>query len=157
MPKVFRNPEVMWREEDEAKAQAMDALERGDDVEEVGTSLLFADGMMLTLNMLGTEIWKLCDGRDTSDMLNSLLEQFDVEEDVLLVDDVAVEEALEEVVELELEVVVVVTVLVVDDVVVVVLADWLDDVLIVEVEADVVEAVVEVEVELPAPLRTQTD
>src|SRR6266545_4698964 len=83
MAKVYRNPDVMWREEDEAKTQALEDLERGEDIEGVGTSLLFADGVMVTLNMLGTEIWKLCDGRDLVEMLSALMQQFDVEEDVL--------------------------------------------------------------------------
>jgi GeoRSP system PqqD family protein len=81
--KIVRNPDVMWREEDDAAAEAVEALERGDDVEVIGTSLLFADGMMVTLNLLGTEIWKLCDGRSTEEIIAVLQEQFDVEPEVL--------------------------------------------------------------------------
>lgn len=81
--KIYRNPDVMWREEDEARDRAAEGLERGEDVEEVGTSLLFADGIMVTLNMLGTEIWKLCDGKSLDELVTELLQQFEVEEEVL--------------------------------------------------------------------------
>lgn len=84
--KIYRNPDVMWREEDDAAAQASEGLERGDDVEEIGTSLLFADGMMVTLNLLGTEIWKLCDGRSADEIIAVLQEEFDVEPEVLRAD-----------------------------------------------------------------------
>jgi GeoRSP system PqqD family protein len=73
----------MWREEDEASEKAADALERGEDVEDIGTSLLFANGVMVTLNMLGTEIWKSCEGKSEGEIVAELLRQFDVEEDVL--------------------------------------------------------------------------
>ena len=83
MPKIRRNPDVMWREEDEAQAGAREALDRGEDVEQMGTSVLFSGGTMLSLNLLGTEIWKLCDGRSADDIVAELLPQFEVEEDVL--------------------------------------------------------------------------
>jgi len=84
--KVFSNPEVLWREEDESKAEAYAGLSKGDDVTNVGTSVLFADGIMLSLNVLGTEIWKRCDGRSVDDMITDLTNQFDVEPAVLLTD-----------------------------------------------------------------------
>lgn len=83
MSKIFRNPDVMWREEDESREQANEALEKGENAEDIGTSLLFSDGMMVTLNVLGTEIWKMCDGRDVEEIVAELLTQFDVEADVL--------------------------------------------------------------------------
>jgi pyrroloquinoline quinone biosynthesis protein D len=83
MPKIRRNPDVMWREEDEALAGAREALDRGDDVGQMGTSVLFSGGTMLSLNFLGTEIWKLCDGRSVDDIAAELHPQFEVEEDVL--------------------------------------------------------------------------
>jgi pyrroloquinoline quinone biosynthesis protein D len=73
----------MWREEDEALAGAREALDRGEDIGELGTSVLFSGGTMLSLNFLGTEIWKLCDGRSADDIVAELLPQFEVEEDVL--------------------------------------------------------------------------
>ena len=81
--KIYRNPDVLWREEEEASREALGVLERGDDVEEMGTSLLFADGVMVTLNLLGTEIWKMCDGISSEELIAALLVQFEVEEEVL--------------------------------------------------------------------------
>lgn len=81
--KIYRNPDVLWREEEEASREALAVLERGDDVEEMGTSLLFADGVMVTLNLLGTEIWKMCDGISSEELIAALLVQFEVEEEVL--------------------------------------------------------------------------
>ncbi|MDA8098711.1 MAG: GeoRSP system PqqD family peptide chaperone [Nitrospiraceae bacterium] len=89
MEKVFRNPDVLWREEDDPKAQAWEGLAKGEDVEDVGTSVLFADGTMLSLNVLGTEIWKRCDGRTVDEIVADLSGQFDVETAVLREDAVA--------------------------------------------------------------------
>ncbi len=83
MGKVHRNPNVMWREEEEGLADARDALDRGETAGEVGTSVLFCGGTMLSLNLLGTEVWKLCDGRKVAGIVAELLPQFEVEEDVL--------------------------------------------------------------------------
>ena len=81
--KIYRNPDVLWREEEDASREALAVLEQGDDVEEMGTSLLFADGVMVTLNLLGTEIWKMCDGISSEELIAALLVQFEVEEEVL--------------------------------------------------------------------------
>lgn len=81
--KVVRNPEILWREEDESRAEAIAGLAQGDDVAEVGTSVLFSDGIMLSLNILGTEIWKRCDGRSVDDIVSDLITEFDVDPDVL--------------------------------------------------------------------------
>lgn len=81
--RIIRNPEVLWREEDEPKAEAYEGLAQGENVSEVGTSVLFADGIMLSLNVLGTEIWKRCDGRGMEDIVAELITVFDVEPDVL--------------------------------------------------------------------------
>lgn len=83
MRKILRNPDVMWREEDEAMADAVQGLDKGEDVEDIGTSVLFTGGTMLSLNYLGTEIWKLCDGRDADSIVAELLQEFEVEEDIL--------------------------------------------------------------------------
>ena len=83
MQKIFRNPEVLWREEDEPKAQALEGLAQGEDTGDVGTSVLFADGVMVSLNVLGTEIWKRCDGRSVDEIVAELTKQFDVEDAVL--------------------------------------------------------------------------
>ncbi|HAM49448.1 MAG TPA: GeoRSP system PqqD family peptide chaperone [Nitrospiraceae bacterium] len=87
--KIFRSDEVLWREEDEPKAQAYEGLSRGEDVADMGTSVLFSDGIMLSLNVLGTEIWKRCDGRSMDEILADLLLQFDVDPDVLREDSLA--------------------------------------------------------------------
>jgi pyrroloquinoline quinone biosynthesis protein D len=81
--KIFRNPDVMWREEDKFKAQAYEGLEKGDDVENIGTSVLYLGGTMLALNILGTEIWKKCDGSTTDKIISELTDQFDVEPAIL--------------------------------------------------------------------------
>ena len=81
--RVVRNPEILWREEDESKAEAVAGLAKGDDVAEVGTSVLFSDGIMLSLNILGTEIWKRCDGRSVDDIVSDLITEFDVDPVVL--------------------------------------------------------------------------
>ncbi|MBI4698785.1 MAG: GeoRSP system PqqD family peptide chaperone [Nitrospirae bacterium] len=86
MMKIFRNPDVMWREEDEYKKQALDALEKDDEAADIGTSILYYDGRMLTLNILGTEVWKRCDGRTLDEMVSELIEVFDVSPQVLLKD-----------------------------------------------------------------------
>ncbi len=81
--RVFRNPDILWREEDESKAQAIEALAKGGDAAELGTSVLFSDGVMMSLNVLGTEIWKRCDGRTVEEIVSELTEQFDVAPEVL--------------------------------------------------------------------------
>lgn len=83
---IMRNPDVMWREEPDAMLEAQNGLEHGDDVGGIGTAVLFSGGAMLSINFLGTEIWKLCDGRDIDGIVAELLEQFDVEQDVLRTD-----------------------------------------------------------------------
>ena len=86
MTRIYRNPEVLWREEDEAAAEAYLGLESGADVEEIGTSLLFAGGEMVALNLLGTEVWKRCDGRTVEEIVTLLLDEFEVEPDILRAD-----------------------------------------------------------------------
>ena len=81
--KIIKNADVLWREEDEARAQAYEGLSRGDDVSEVGTSILFSDGVMLSLNLLGTEIWKICDGKSIDRIVSELLPHFEADPDVL--------------------------------------------------------------------------
>jgi len=81
--KIFRNPEAMWREEDKYKEQAYEGLDKGEDVSDVGTSIILYSGKMHSFNLLGTEIWKLCDGRTVEDIVSELGERFDVEEEIL--------------------------------------------------------------------------
>ncbi len=83
MTTIRRNPNVMWREEDQALAEAREGLERGDDVGDVGTAVLFSGGTMLSVNYLGMEIWKLCDNISVDQLVAELLTQFEVEEELL--------------------------------------------------------------------------
>ena len=83
MGKIFHNPNVMWREEQDALESERNALQRGDDAGEKGTSVLFSGGTMLSLNIVGTEIWRVCDGRDLDEVVSALIESFDVPEDQL--------------------------------------------------------------------------
>jgi GeoRSP system PqqD family protein len=83
MNNVQRNPDVMWREEQDALSRAQGGLEQGTDIEGIGTAVLFAGGAVLSLNLVGMEIWKLCDGRSSDDIVTALLEQFDVDVDHL--------------------------------------------------------------------------
>jgi GeoRSP system PqqD family protein len=73
----------MWREENEYKEQALEGLEKGDDVEDVCTSVLYSGGTMLSLNILGTEIWKRCDGKNIDEIVSELVEIFEVEHEEL--------------------------------------------------------------------------
>jgi len=83
MKRIVRNPDILWREEDDAVAEASALLEQGGDAAEIGTAILFADGTMVTLNLLGTEIWKRCEGLTIEELVAELLEEFDVEADLL--------------------------------------------------------------------------
>ncbi|UFS70314.1 GeoRSP system PqqD family peptide chaperone [Geomonas sp. RF6] len=84
--RYYRNPDVLWREEDEPRDEALAGLERGEDVEDVGTALLFDDSSILSINVLGTEVWKLCDGRTLEEIVAALGEEFEVESEVLAED-----------------------------------------------------------------------
>lgn len=86
MSRVFRCEEVLWREEDEARAEVDGKLADGGDIADIGTSILFAGGQIVGLNLLGTEIWKLCDGRSVDEIVTRLLEKFEVAEEVLRAD-----------------------------------------------------------------------
>lgn len=77
--KIYRNPEAMWREEAGHKEQAVKELEEGKEAEGIGTSVLFLNGTMLTLNLLGTEIWGRCDGVEQGDLVAGLARDFEVD------------------------------------------------------------------------------
>jgi pyrroloquinoline quinone biosynthesis protein D len=55
-------------------------------VAEVGTSLLFSGGQMVVLNMLGTEVWKRCDGKSLDELVEEIMGEFEVEEELLRAD-----------------------------------------------------------------------
>lgn len=81
--RIFRHPDALWREEDAAKDAAMQGIESGRDVSEMGTSIVLLHGKMHALNLLGTEIWKSCEGRDIDEIIDTVQEGFDVDRSVL--------------------------------------------------------------------------
>ena len=83
MKRIVRNPDILWREEDEAIEEATALLESGGEATEIGTAILFSDGTMVTLNLLGTEIWKRCEGLTEDEIVAELLQEFEVEEEIL--------------------------------------------------------------------------
>ena len=86
MARIVRNPDVLWREEEEVREKAYAGLEAGEEVEGLGTSILFINGRILSLNLLGTEIWKLCDGRSEEALVEELASQFDAPRELLQTD-----------------------------------------------------------------------
>jgi GeoRSP system PqqD family protein len=83
MKRIVRNPDILWREEDEAIAEVSALMEQGGEAADIGTAILFSDGTMITLNLLGTEIWKRCEGLTVDELVAGLLEEFEVEADIL--------------------------------------------------------------------------
>jgi GeoRSP system PqqD family protein len=79
-----RRPGIAWREEPDAARDALAALEAGEDAGGEGTLLIVERGRITELNLLGAEIWKLCDGtRDEEAIVEDLLQRFEVERDEL--------------------------------------------------------------------------
>ena len=90
MKKLIRNPDVNWRVESHREAHVREVLEdplrTGEDVEavETGTVTILAGGIMHQLNLLGGEIWKLCNGDlDRGSVVIQLLDLFEVELETL--------------------------------------------------------------------------
>jgi len=82
-----RRPGLPWREEPDAAREALAALEAGEDAGGAGTLLIVERGRVTELNLLGGEIWKLCDGtRDAGAIVDELLPRFDVGRDELAAD-----------------------------------------------------------------------
>lgn len=87
MAVLQRNPQIVWRHEKRREEQVLKELAEGGDVEERGTVILLLSGMMHQLNLLGGMIWNLCDGtRSEEQIVDALLEEFDVERAELAVD-----------------------------------------------------------------------
>ena len=86
MKNIRRNPDVVWREEEEARQEIINAMERGEDASSEGTVLLVVSGMMHQLNILGGEIWKLADGRDEDGIIDELMQVFEVDRETLSTD-----------------------------------------------------------------------
>ncbi|UCF89121.1 MAG: PqqD family peptide modification chaperone [bacterium] len=90
MKKLSRNPDVNWRVESGRETYVREVLEDPSRTEEdagamdVGTVTILSGGVMHQLNLLGGEIWKLCDGSlDRPSLVGHLLDLFDVDEDTL--------------------------------------------------------------------------
>jgi GeoRSP system PqqD family protein len=92
--KIYRNPDAKWREEDKFREQAHEGLSKGEDVSDIGTSIILHSGKMHSFNLLGTEIWKLCDGRALDEIVSELKEKFEVDGETLRKDVVAFLEQL---------------------------------------------------------------
>ena len=84
MKKPLRNQEIVWRIENRRQSEALDALEAGREVDELGTVTLIQAGMMHQLNLVGGMVWERCDGQHTvEDIVDDLAKEFDVERCVL--------------------------------------------------------------------------
>ena len=82
-----RRPGLPWREEPDAARDALAALEAGEDAGGEGTLLIVERGRVTELNLLGGEVWKLCDGsRDVDAIVDELLPRFEVGRDELAAD-----------------------------------------------------------------------
>jgi len=103
MKKLVRNPDVNWRVESHREAHVREVLEDPSRAEEdteagdVGTVTILAGGVMHQLNLLGGEIWKLCDGAlDRESLVLHLLDLFEVDADTLRADaDTFIDEMIE--------------------------------------------------------------
>ncbi len=74
-----RRPGIAWREEPESRSDALAALSEGKDAGEQGTLIVVVSGQIFELNLLGAEIWKLCDGsRTVGQIVEELMEGYDV-------------------------------------------------------------------------------
>jgi GeoRSP system PqqD family protein len=74
MPKIMRNPDVLWRRESDPEDVPQ---------EETVAGILFSGGSMLSVNEFGLEVWELCHERTVDEMVASLMPEFDVEEKLL--------------------------------------------------------------------------
>ena len=93
MKKLNRNPDVNWRVESHREAHVREVLEdparaeEDEQAQDVGTVTILSGGVMHQLNLLGGEVWKLCDGTlARKELLGALLEIFEVDEAVLAED-----------------------------------------------------------------------
>ncbi len=82
MRKLTRDPSVFWRVENRRVEEAIRLLAAEtegdhDAAASLGTVTILAGGVMTQLNLLGGEVWKLCDGtRGRQAVVAALLETF---------------------------------------------------------------------------------
>jgi pyrroloquinoline quinone biosynthesis protein D len=82
-----RNSELVWRDEPERKVEIMAELEAGKDAGDEGWVIIVDGGEINQLNLLGGEIWLLCDGtRDQNGVVEELLKHYEVPRELLEVD-----------------------------------------------------------------------
>jgi GeoRSP system PqqD family protein len=82
-----RRPGIVWREEEEARQEAVAALGRGEDAGEEGTLIIVDGGAIFELNLLGADVWKLLEGeRSVREIAGDLLGVYDVTEEELTAD-----------------------------------------------------------------------
>ena len=75
---IQRDPALIWRDEPDEKASILAALERGEEVGDLGWIVIVDGGMIHQLNLLAGDIWLLCDGsRDEAAVVEALAEQYD--------------------------------------------------------------------------------
>lgn len=70
-----RHPDIVWRVEKRRQQSVLARLEAGEDMSEDATVILLLSGMMHQLNLLGGEIWMLCDGQRTLMAIVDVLHQ----------------------------------------------------------------------------------
>lgn len=75
MSRVFRNPDVLWRRESDESGEVGQ--------EETVAAILFSGGSMLSINEFGIELWEMCDGRTLDEIVESLKDEYDVDEELL--------------------------------------------------------------------------
>lgn len=80
MNKPQRNDEIVWRIEKRRQAEVLDALEAGEETDDVGTVTLIQSGMMHQLNLVGGMIWERCDGSHTiEEIADEIAGEFEVD------------------------------------------------------------------------------
>lgn len=78
MGKLSRNPDLVWRDEPDRKAEILEALEKGGDAGEEGWVIIVDGGQIHQLNLLAGDIWLLCDGtRDEAEIAGELIQVYD--------------------------------------------------------------------------------
>jgi len=74
--KLLRNPEVMWRDEPGAREKSL--ADEGNGDREIPCLTLVHLGNMHQLNLVGAEVWKLCDGSlGIEEIIDEVLSRFD--------------------------------------------------------------------------------
>jgi len=82
-----RRPGLAWREEEEARRDAIDALDRGEDAGDEGTLIVVDGGGIFELNLLGADVWKRLDGEKTvAEIVKELTAVYDVSAAEILAD-----------------------------------------------------------------------